>query len=88
MPRRRVYFENAMAELGGNMLYLRPGELHLPGRESVGDTAQVRRPARRGGTGDRPRAVPGAEVVVLPGREVILNGGCFHCITQQQPASI
>ena len=39
--RTRVSFENAMAELGGNMLYLRPGELHLPGRESVGDTAQV-----------------------------------------------
>ena len=29
---------------------------------------------------------PGREAVSLPGHEVILNGGCFHCITQQQPA--
>jgi agmatine deiminase len=28
---------------------------------------------------------PGREAVSLPGHEVILNGGCFHCITQQQP---
>jgi ornithine carbamoyltransferase len=37
--RTRVSFENGFAELGGNALYLRPGEIHLPGRESIGDTA-------------------------------------------------
>ncbi len=39
--RTRVSFENAFAELGGNALYLRPGEIHLPGRESVADTART-----------------------------------------------
>jgi putrescine carbamoyltransferase len=39
--RTRVSFENGFAELGGNALYLRPGEIHLPGRESIGDTAQT-----------------------------------------------
>jgi agmatine deiminase len=32
--------------------------------------------------------LPGREAVSLPGREVILNGGCFHCITQQQPVGV
>jgi len=39
--RTRVSFENGFAELGGNALYLRPGEIHLPGRETVGDTART-----------------------------------------------
>ena len=39
--RTRVSFGNGFAELGGNALYLRPGEIHLPGRESIGDTAQT-----------------------------------------------
>lgn len=39
--RTRVSFENGCAELGMNMLYLRPGELHLPGRESIYDTGRV-----------------------------------------------
>ena len=39
--RTRVSFENGFAELGGNALYLRPGEIHLPGRESIADTARA-----------------------------------------------
>ena len=29
---------------------------------------------------------PGHEVVMVPGREILLGGGNIHCITQQQPA--
>ena len=39
--RTRASFENGFAELGGNALYLRPGEIHLPGRESIADTART-----------------------------------------------
>lgn len=34
-------FETGMTELGGHAVCLRPGEMHLPGRESIGDTARV-----------------------------------------------
>jgi putrescine carbamoyltransferase len=39
--RTRISFEVGMEELGGHALYLKPGEIHLGVRESLGDTAQV-----------------------------------------------
>jgi len=39
--RTRVSFENGFAELGGNAVYMRPGEIHLPGRETIADTART-----------------------------------------------
>jgi agmatine deiminase len=32
-------------------------------------------------------AFPGFEVVMVPGRDILLGGGNIHCITQQQPSA-
>ncbi|MEW6546734.1 MAG: ornithine carbamoyltransferase [Bacillota bacterium] len=39
--RTRMSFEVGMSDLGGTALYLKPGEIHLGARETVGDTARV-----------------------------------------------
>ncbi len=32
------------------------------------------------------KVFPGREIIGVPGREILLGGGCVHCITQQQPS--
>jgi agmatine deiminase len=48
-------------------------------------------PCFRTATDEAARAVPAKllperEIIVVPGREILLDGGNIHCITQQQPA--
>lgn len=39
--RTRVSFDHAMSLLGGHAVYLKPGEVHIPPRESLADMARV-----------------------------------------------
>lgn len=57
--------------------YLANGGLILPVFENPRDAAAVAL---------MHEIFPDREIVVVPAREILLGGGCIHCITQQQPA--
>jgi len=57
--------------------YLANGGMVLPVFENPRDAAAV---AVMG------EIFPDREIIAVPAREILLGGGCIHCITQQQPA--
>lgn len=78
LPRQRLYLEDGtrLAPSYANF-YICNGAVLVP---QYGDAEDEHALAVIG------KAMPGRRVVGLPSRHIIMGGGSFHCLTQQQPA--
>ncbi len=74
-PRRMEWQGNALAASYVNF-YMANGAAIMPSFDDPADALARDRLAA---------ALPGREIVQLPGLEIVRGGGCIHCITQQQP---